>query len=311
MPLDPSPTALRDRMMSLLTKTSRSFALSIPAAPAPLDFEIAVAYLLFRIADTFEDSTWVSVAQRRRGLAATVAALANPRCPDARAALHAEAVAVPQTHAGYRELMANTGLVLDALVSLSESAAAIVARHSSRTAEACIDWIGQTDEYGVLRLDSLQELRAYCYSVAGVPGELLCDLFLLECPELASVEDALRVRAPVVGEAMQLVNIVKDVATDAQEDRVFLPATVSLGQAIALARADLEVAREYVQLMRCAGAPAGAIAFHAITTELASAALEVTESRGPGAKIERGEVAEILSRAGVSPKAAFAMASGR
>ena len=307
----PAPCHLRERLASLLTKTSRSFALSIPAAPAPLDYDITVAYLLFRIADTFEDSTWVSIEQRRRGLAATIAALIDPRCPDARAVLREEAMAVPQSHAGYAELMASTDEVLDGLVSLSPKAQAIVAHHAARTAEACFDWIARTDEYGVLRLSSMAELRAYCYSVAGVPGELLCDLFLLECPELSAVEEALRERAPVVGEAMQLVNIVKDVATDAQEDRVFLPATVSLAEAIALARADLAVAREYVQLMRCAGAPAGAIAFHAITTELATAALEVTESRGPGAKVGRDRVASILRQAGVAPEPAFAAAAGR
>lgn len=311
MPRDPSPPALRDQLATLLTKTSRSFALSIPAAPAPLDVEITVAYLLFRISDTFEDSTWVSVEQRRLGLATTIAALRDPSGPDARALLHEQATAVPQTHVGYRELMASTGTVLDGLMSLSPEARDIIAHHCARTAEACIEWIGRTDEYGVLRLASMQELRAYCYAVAGVPGELLCDLFLLECPELSSIEEALRVRAPVVGEAMQLVNIVKDVATDAQEDRVFLPVTVSLAEAIALARRDLDVAREYVQLMRCAGAPAGAIAFHAITAELARAALEVTETQGPGAKVDRAQVASILQRAGVAPEHAFAAASGR
>jgi farnesyl-diphosphate farnesyltransferase len=41
----------------LLTKTSRTFALSIPELPEPTMREVTIAYLLFRIADTFEDAT--------------------------------------------------------------------------------------------------------------------------------------------------------------------------------------------------------------------------------------------------------------
>ena len=40
----------------LLEKTSRTFALSIPVLPEPTRREVMIAYLLFRIADTFEDA---------------------------------------------------------------------------------------------------------------------------------------------------------------------------------------------------------------------------------------------------------------
>ncbi|HZD06425.1 MAG TPA: squalene/phytoene synthase family protein, partial [Longimicrobiales bacterium] len=39
----------------LLDRTSRTFALNIPLLPQPTRREVTVAYLLFRIADTFED----------------------------------------------------------------------------------------------------------------------------------------------------------------------------------------------------------------------------------------------------------------
>src|SRR4029079_7792588 len=45
------------RLRPLLQKTSRTFALSIPLLPEPLQTEVAIAYLLFRIIDTFEDAT--------------------------------------------------------------------------------------------------------------------------------------------------------------------------------------------------------------------------------------------------------------
>ena len=40
----------------LLQKTSRTFALTIPFLPAPTRAEVEIAYLLFRIIDTFEDA---------------------------------------------------------------------------------------------------------------------------------------------------------------------------------------------------------------------------------------------------------------
>ena len=58
----------------LLQKTSRTFALSIPLLPEPLQTEVAIAYLLFRIIDTFEDATRWAPARRAKALAPVRAA---------------------------------------------------------------------------------------------------------------------------------------------------------------------------------------------------------------------------------------------
>ena len=47
------PSSDWDALHALLQKTSRTFALTIPMLPQPLRTEIGVAYLLFRIIDTF------------------------------------------------------------------------------------------------------------------------------------------------------------------------------------------------------------------------------------------------------------------
>src|SRR5947209_19807543 len=52
----------------LLQKTSRTFALSIPLLPEPLQTEVAVAYLLFRIIDTFEDAVRWAPGRRAKAL---------------------------------------------------------------------------------------------------------------------------------------------------------------------------------------------------------------------------------------------------
>ena len=48
----------------LLRKTSRTFALAIPMLPSPPREEVGVAYLLFRIIDTFEDGALWPPARR-------------------------------------------------------------------------------------------------------------------------------------------------------------------------------------------------------------------------------------------------------
>ena len=57
-----------------LQKTSRTFALTIPLLPEPLQTEVATAYLLFRIIDTFEDATRWAPAQRAKALGTVHAA---------------------------------------------------------------------------------------------------------------------------------------------------------------------------------------------------------------------------------------------
>ena len=46
-------------LYELLCKTSRTFALAIPLLPEPTQSTVCLAYLVFRVADTLEDSeTW-------------------------------------------------------------------------------------------------------------------------------------------------------------------------------------------------------------------------------------------------------------
>src|SRR5207244_1602679 len=62
----------------LLESTSRTFALSIPLLPEPARRQVSIAYLLFRIADTFEDAELWSPEERRKALADFSELLAEP-----------------------------------------------------------------------------------------------------------------------------------------------------------------------------------------------------------------------------------------
>src|SRR5260221_5486408 len=88
----------------LLEKTSRTFALSIPLLPEPTRREVSVAYLLFRIADTFEDATHWPRERRLAALNDFAALLAHPGPERAAALASAWVQTGPASHAGDQEL---------------------------------------------------------------------------------------------------------------------------------------------------------------------------------------------------------------
>src|SRR5262249_55911514 len=148
----------------------------------------------------------------------------------------------PSHHEGYRELIAETPSVLREFFALRPEAVEPIRSHVIRSARGMAGFI-ERGRNGRVELATLQDLRDYCYAVAGIVGEMLTELFLLGRKELLPVATTLRDRAAFFGEALQLVNILKDAAVDAGEGRQFLPEAVPRAEVFALARRDLHVAR--------------------------------------------------------------------
>jgi farnesyl-diphosphate farnesyltransferase len=280
----------------LLDRTSRTFALAIPLLPTTPRREVGAAYLLFRIADTFEDATRWPQAERLAALAAFARLLEAPSPSEAARLARAWVAARPCDHEGYLELLGETPTVIAELLSFTPARRAIVVRHALRTIAGMAGFVAKGGADGSLALTTEDELKGYCYVVAGIVGELLTDLFLDTAPQLAAVEPLLRARDAAFGEGLQLVNILKDSDSDARDGRVYLGAAVSRARALAMAREDLVAAGEYVALLQNAGAPRGIVAFTAFPVLLARAALGEIERRGAGAKTTRGVVAGILAK---------------
>lgn len=280
------------RLDQHLQATSRTFALTIPLLAAPLRREVGLGYLLFRVADTFEDAAAWPRARRVRFLRRFRAALRRGR---GGAALAREALAAPPTdHPGTLALLDELPALIAALGGLRPRAAAIVARHGARTAGRMADWTARADAAGRVRLAGLGELRGYCYAVAGIVGEMLTGLFALDLPPGAT--RGLGGAAVAFGEGLQLVNILKDARDDAAEGRRFLPPGLPWSRVVALARRDLDRAATYVRALRRRGADRGVVAFTALPLLLARANLVHLARRGPGARLSRPEVQAILAR---------------
>jgi farnesyl-diphosphate farnesyltransferase len=279
----------------LLQKTSRTFALSIPVLPEPTRREVMIAYLLFRIADTFEDAAHWPPEKRIAAISDFNALLRDFDRATAQRLSREWVYGKVAHHAGYEELMAEVPFVLDSFFALSPGAVEPIRTHVIRSADGMAGIVAQT-RGGHLTLHSIQELKDYCYIVAGIVGEMLSELFLLDRPALAGAAAYLRERAATFGEALQLVNILKDSGVDANEGRRYLPAEVPGAEVFALARRDLGVAKDYILALQKAGAPRGLVEFTALPVRLAWAALERVEKHGPGSKVSRPEVFLIVQK---------------
>lgn len=282
------------RLESLLKATSRTFALCIPLLPQPTRLEITIAYLLFRIADTFEDAAEWTIGERVDALGAFCGLLHDPDLDKARSLAASWAAMRPSSHAGYLELLEATPAVIEAWRSLSATSSEIIRSHVIRSAEGMAGIVKRTSEGGNLQLNDVDDLRHYCYIVAGIVGEMLTELFLLTSERLAVVAHELRARSALFGEALQLVNILKDADSDRAEGRVYIPPSADRAEVFALARRDLGSATEYTLMLQKRAAPRGIIAFAALPVQLASATLERVEKLGPGAKVGRPLVFRIV-----------------
>jgi farnesyl-diphosphate farnesyltransferase len=251
----------------ILPAVSRTFALSIRRLPGPLGRAVLAAYLLCRIADTLEDEPSLPAEAKASLLDAL------QRCFDDAAAADAfpARVAAITGEPAHVRLTRHTDLVFVLYRALSPA-----------TREHVRRWVGEMIggmrkfvllyPHGI-RIQSLDEYREYCYYVAGTVGYLLTDLWHEHAPSIGERQyRVLREKCRAFAEALQTVNILKDVATDAeQENSIYVPEQLlmehgsshahilapdrlrgtraALATLVQLAHHDLEGARSYLLLI--------------------------------------------------------------
>src|SRR6266852_2384682 len=286
-----SAIAPETRLDALLRETSRTFALCIPLLPDTTRRQVTIAYLLFRIADTFEDASHWPVADRLEALDGFCALLRSTDASEAQRLADTWCAKGPSPHAGYTRLIADIPLVIDAFTKLPPQAIDVIRGHVIRSAKGMARFVAMTDNIS-LQLADIEQLRAYCYAVAGIVGEMLTELFLLRAPQLCGTAPLLRARAASFGEGLQLVNILKDALSDASEGRRYIPPSVNRADIIELARTDLASATEYTLALQSSGAPNGIISFAALPVALAEATLDKMETSN-ATKIARPTVFRI------------------
>ena len=213
-----------DEVKLLLARSSRTFALTIPLLPPPLQNWVGVAYLFLRAADGVEDTTAVEASRRVRLLRLLGGALNGQEHRSGVAADFRE-FAELMPAGGERDVVASLELLFVELDKIEESARQVIVRHADRVCRRMAHALALPASGASIALSDLGELRDYMYSVAGIVGELLTDLFCLHTVEAERYR--LLARSADFGAALQLTNILKDAAEDALSGRFFLPPEVS------------------------------------------------------------------------------------
>jgi len=206
----------------ILPAVSRTFALTIPELPPHLEDVVSNGYLLCRIADTIEDDPDMAPAEKRTHARAFVRAVSGELPPEsfARALEPRLSSTAPPAE---RDLVRHSPNVVRLTRAYPIRERDALARCIAVMAEGMADFQGRTPRVG---LADLQEMRRYCYYVAGVVGEMLTELFCLASPAVAARESELNARAVSFGIGLQMTNILKDIWEDFSRGACWLPRAI-------------------------------------------------------------------------------------
>ncbi len=209
----------------LLAAVSRSFYLSLRFLPPPVRAPLSVSYLLARAADTIADVAALPAAERLGLLAEFRAVLAGGAVEPlaARAAAFAAAV----DHPGERELLerlAECFAQLRPLTPGSQSQVREVLGHILDGMELDLQRFPDTAPLRCLGTEA--ELAQYTWQVAGCVGEFWTAICAAELPGVFTRPVAeMAAWGKSYGQALQLINILRDQAGDAAIGRCYLPET--------------------------------------------------------------------------------------
>jgi len=225
-PDDDGLQAARAYCRAALPRVSRTFALNIRVLPGHLREAVQCAYLFCRIADTVEDSPHLAPERKPALLAeyTSVFPLAQDWRPRARE--WARTFEPLAAHGADHALCARLESVCTAFAALEPRLRAPVEDCVREMASGMRAFALRRAEAadGRLRLETIGELELYCHYVAGTVGQMLCGLFAVASPSLGAARgERMRRLAGRFGLAMQLTNIVKDVAEDAQRGAFYVP----------------------------------------------------------------------------------------
>jgi farnesyl-diphosphate farnesyltransferase len=204
----------------MLPKVSRTFAVCIRLLPTQLEHPVLVAYLLCRIADTFEDTTRLPVDERVRLLEHFREALDER---SSNAGPLRDAFAEPQTDEEL--LVREADVVLGEFWTLPIEQRDAIRPWVQEMCTGMAEFVQRARSGQDLEsLTTVEELDRYCYYVAGTVGHLLTALFKIHYG-LGDGRRLTRLQSlsTSFGLGLQLTNIIKDVGDDQARGWSFVP----------------------------------------------------------------------------------------
>jgi farnesyl-diphosphate farnesyltransferase len=211
---------------SLLPLVSRTFALGIKLLPARLEMPVRLGYLLCRIADTVEDDLALSPERKAKLLDEFAGCFDDPHAADA----FGDSIHELTSSDNYIDLVAATGEVFTLYRNLDVRTQAILRKWIEEMVRGMRRFV--VEHPAGIRIGTVPEFHEYCYFVAGTVGHLLTDLWHHHSSAVDNrVYSKLLEDCEPFGEALQSVNILKDIAWDAErENSIYVPSELLAAQ---------------------------------------------------------------------------------
>ena len=203
------------RLSYLLQHVSRTFALTIPVLPKLLAQQVGISYLLCRACDSIEDDPDLPNQRKILLMNLFVEVLRKERDTDQFIGLVSDELHFSNPYE--KEVFTDLGHIIDTLYSYPETVRSVILKSV---------WImsdGMSIYQNITFIDSQKQLDRYCYSVAGIVGELLANLFSIKVRVSDELKQKLIHLSVSFGEGLQLTNIYKDIWDDASRGVCWLP----------------------------------------------------------------------------------------
>lgn len=230
---------------TILRSVSRTFALTIPLLPAPIEKVVGNTYLLCRIVDTIEDAANLSVSKKQE-LSKLFIDCVQERLPTQDFVNACLLALRDYGNLDELDLITHTPTVLRILHTCSQEDQVAVSRCVAIMSEGMSYFHGKQTQAG---LENLKEFEKYCYVVAGVVGELLTTIFSNHSAAFAKSLQAREGLAIAFGQALQMTNILKDSPEDQARGVSWKPADISQSDLLRIAYEKLQDSMQYILLI--------------------------------------------------------------
>jgi len=215
----------RDSLQDLLKGVSRSFYLTLNVVPRSMRRPLGVGYLLARAADSIADTRIIPAHDRRAALDLFRSELDFP-IPSRLSAI-AASLTGPAQNSAERTLLARLPECLAAFRGLDEDDQARLRRLLHTLTDGMgrdLETFGTERPGRVLALESREDLDRYTYAAAGCVGEYWTDTAMAHRASLRAWDGAaMRRKGLRFGQALQMTNVLRDLAHDLHGGRCYLP----------------------------------------------------------------------------------------
>jgi len=213
--------------LKTLPKVSRTFALNISVLKGDLHRSILVAYLFCRIVDTVEDAAELDPKIKIKLLMEFSQLIEDRdyRVKNLTTWTH-ECKQVDGTPNDL-ELLLQVQRVFNVFDSLPDNHQEQITPSVSKMSQGMAFFQNRFQFGEITPLGNIQDLEEYCYFVAGVVGEMLCNQFFQELPNLPeSARNTMRQNAVSFGLGLQMTNISKDIIADRSRGWSYIPKSI-------------------------------------------------------------------------------------